>query len=134
MHPPDGDLGAFAALGDPGAREFRIGEEPWPLCGLLVRVGAQVHAYLNRCPHAGHRLNLRPGDFLTPDGGFLICRSHGALFERATGCCVAGPCVGEGLVRLPVEVIGGRVRLAVPLGTAPKAPGGGPPAAAMLAR
>jgi len=119
MTAPVGDAGPLCRLedlADPGSREFRVGGGDWPLRGLLVRIGDGVHAYVNRCPHAGHALNLRPDDFLTPDGALLICRSHGALFEPATGRCVAGPCVGAALQRIPVEVVAGSVRLVAGVG------------------
>jgi nitrite reductase/ring-hydroxylating ferredoxin subunit len=80
--------------------------------GILVRIGDTVHAYLNRCPHAGRQLNFLPDRFLTPDGELIQCLAHGALFDKASGLCVAGPCVDEALTRLPVEVSGGVVRLA----------------------
>jgi nitrite reductase/ring-hydroxylating ferredoxin subunit len=103
---------ALAELDDPGSRAFTIGRGDWPLRGLVVRRGTEVHAYFNRCPHAGHPLNLRPHDFLTPDRSLLLCHSHGALFELTTGLCVAGPCAGASLRRVPVEVVGGYVLLA----------------------
>ena len=103
---------ALAELGDPGSRAFTIGRGDWPLRGLVVRRGAEVHAYVNRCPHAGHPLNLQPHDFLTLDRSLVLCRSHGALFEITTGLCVAGPCAGSQLRRVPVEVEGGYVLLA----------------------
>ena len=105
-------LCALAELEDPGSRAFRVGRGDWPLSGLVVRRGAEVHAYVNRCPHAGHPLNLRPHDFLTLDRSLLLCHSHGALFELTTGLCVAGPCAGAALRRVPVEVAGGYVLLA----------------------
>jgi nitrite reductase/ring-hydroxylating ferredoxin subunit len=110
--PGDTDLGLLEDLPDPCAREVRVGAGDWPLRIVLVRVGERVHAYQNRCPHAGHPLNLRPDDFLTPDGRLLICRSHGALFERETGRCVEGPCAGAALRRLPLALVDGRLRLA----------------------
>ena len=103
---------ALAELRDPGSRAFTIGRGDWPLRGLVVRRGAEVHAYVNRCPHAGHPLNLQPHDFLTLDRSLVLCRSHGALFEITTGLCVAGPCAGRHLRRVPVEVEGGYVLLA----------------------
>jgi nitrite reductase/ring-hydroxylating ferredoxin subunit len=103
---------ALAELDDPGSRAFTIGRGDWPLRGLVVRRGAEVHAYVNRCPHAGHPLNLQPHDFLTLDRSLVLCRSHGALFEISTGRCVAGPCTGRHLRRVPVEVVGGYVLLA----------------------
>jgi nitrite reductase/ring-hydroxylating ferredoxin subunit len=93
-------------------RAFTVGGGDWPLSGFVVRRGDGVHAYRNRCPHAGHPLNLRPHDFLTPDRSMIVCCSHGALFEIATGYCVDGPCAGQSLEALPVEVLAGHVLLA----------------------
>ena len=42
--------------------------------------------------------------FFTPDRKFLICQTHGATYDPATGYCVGGPCQGDSLRRLPVEV------------------------------
>jgi nitrite reductase/ring-hydroxylating ferredoxin subunit len=102
---------ALADLDDPGSRAFTIGRGDWPVRGLVVRRHGAVHAYVNRCPHAGHPLNLRPHEFLTPDRSLVVCNSHGALFEMATGYCVTGPCAGASLRRIPVEVRAGFVLL-----------------------
>jgi len=99
-------------LADYPCRAFRVGEGPWPLSGFLVRKGDDVHAYLNRCPHAGHPLNIRPDRFLTPDRSLIVCCSHGALFDMETGYCVDGPCAGESLTRIPIETEAGFVLLA----------------------
>jgi len=103
---------ALDDLAEVPARGFVIGEGPWPLSGLVVRKGNTVHAYVNRCPHAGHPLNLRPDAFLTPDRSLIVCSSHGALFELGTGYCVDGPCAGQSLTRVPVELVHGYVLLA----------------------
>ena len=102
---------ALDDLAERPSRAFTIGGGSWPLSGLVVRKGDRVHAYRNRCPHAGHPLNLRPHDFLTPDRSLIVCCSHGALFEIATGYCVDGPCSGQSLEALPVEVLAGHVLL-----------------------
>ena len=94
----------FTDLADGTSRAFSVGEGDWPLRGFLVRQGNEVFAYVNRCPHAGHPLNFRPDEFLTPDRTLIMCRSHGALFEIADGRCVAGPCVGQSLRELPVRI------------------------------
>jgi nitrite reductase/ring-hydroxylating ferredoxin subunit len=108
-------LCALRELDDPGSRAFTIAVDEdrssWPLRGLVVRRGALVRAYVNRCPHAGHPLNLRPHDFLTPDRTLLLCNSHGALFEISTGFCVAGPCSGARLPSVPIEIRDGYVLL-----------------------
>jgi nitrite reductase/ring-hydroxylating ferredoxin subunit len=95
-----------------GARGFTIGGGDWPLRGFVVRSGARVYGYVNRCPHAGHPLNLLPGRFLSPDGTLILCSSHGALFEKSTGLCVAGLCAGRALAPLALDVRSGFVMLA----------------------
>jgi nitrite reductase/ring-hydroxylating ferredoxin subunit len=110
-------LGHLAELPEGAAREFALDESEWPLTGFLVRTADAVHAYLNRCPHALRQLNFRPDGFLNADGTLIQCSSHGALFEKDTGLCVAGPCVGESLRRLPVALANGEVRLTEDLDT-----------------
>jgi nitrite reductase/ring-hydroxylating ferredoxin subunit len=105
-------LCAVRELSDPGARGFTVGEGDWPLQGFLVRRGSVVRAYINRCPHAGHPLNLLPHRFLTPDRSLIVCSSHGALFEFDTGYCVDGPCPGQSLSALAIEIKDGYVLLA----------------------
>ena len=99
-------------LGAQGVRAFTIGGGDWPLRGFVVRAGPQVRGYVNRCPHAGHPLNLLPDRFFTPDGALILCSSHGALFEKLTGYCVAGPCAGRSLTPVPLKVVSGYVLLA----------------------
>lgn len=101
-----------ADLEGAGARAFTIGRGDWPLRGLIVRAGREVHGYVNRCPHAGHPLDLIPGRFLTAEGSLLLCSSHGALFEKATGYCVAGPCAGRTLTGVALKIESGYVMLA----------------------
>ena len=94
-----------------GARGFTLGSGDWPLRGFVVRVGDTVRGYLNRCPHAGHPLDLLPQRFLTADGTLILCSSHGALFEKATGLCEAGPCAGRALTPIALQVRSGFVLL-----------------------
>jgi nitrite reductase/ring-hydroxylating ferredoxin subunit len=102
----------LADLEPHGARGFTFGGGAWPLRGLIVRHGSEVRGYVNRCPHAGHPLDLRPHRFLTPDRVMILCSSHGALFEKDAGRCLAGPCAGEQLRAVPLEVIGDIVLIA----------------------
>ena len=71
-----------------------------------------VRAWLNVCPHAGRRLDWAPGKFLRAKDGMLVCAAHGASFELANGVCVAGPCRGESLRAVAVEVRDGGISLA----------------------
>jgi len=76
-----------------------------------VRAGAEVRAYVNRCPHQLYRMNLLPDDLLTADRRHILCEMHDALFEKDTGLCIAGPCLGRSLWSLPIQVDGARVLL-----------------------
>ena len=92
-----------------------IGLDPNPRGGafrvLVVRRGARVWAYRNRCPHRGLPLDFEPGSFLTPDGAFIMCTNHVALFRIEDGICTDGPCKGAGLPTVAVQVHGDQVRI-----------------------
>jgi len=94
-----------------GCREFRLGSGDWPLRGFVVEVAEGVRAYVNRCAHLDFPLNYMPHQFLTHDGALIQCFVHGAIFEKATGLCVGGPCSGLSLIALPVRVESGYVLL-----------------------
>lgn len=58
---------------------------------FAIRHRGQVHAYLNRCSHVAMELDWRANHFFDEDRLFLVCASHGALFDPATGQCKGGP-------------------------------------------
>lgn len=78
---------------------------------VLYREGDRVRAWLNVCPHAGRRLDWAPGQFLRSKDGWLVCAAHGAGFELERGECVSGPCRGQSLRAVAVEVRDGAVWL-----------------------
>ena len=102
----------LADLEESGSRGFTVGGGDWPLRGFVVRCGNEVRGYVNHCPHAGHPLDLRPHRFLTPDRTLILCSSHGALFEKEAGLCLAGPCAGTRLRAVPLELVGDFVLIA----------------------
>ena len=97
-------VGPLEELGDPGCREFSIGNGDWPFRGFVVRKGEHVYAYQNFCAHVGHPLNWKPDSFLTKEGKAIICASHGAMYEIETGNCFAGPCKGRSLRPIQAEI------------------------------
>jgi nitrite reductase/ring-hydroxylating ferredoxin subunit len=105
---------ALDDLPDPGALEFSFGAGEWPVPAFVVRYRGEVHAYVNRCPHAGYLLNWGSNSFFAPEGSLLTCTAHGAMFEANTGECVAGPCIGQGLHSLEIEIVDGQVLLREP--------------------
>ena len=109
VHVRDGlRLLAVADIPDGGAREVEAVVDGVAESVILVRAGPTVCAYLNVCPHAGHRLDWSPGQFLF-DKDRLVCAVHGASFERASGLCVGGPCRGDSLRPVAVRVVDGWV-------------------------
>lgn len=82
--------------------ELDLGQGPEP-CFLLHWQGRWL-AYRNQCPHQGLTLNWQPGHFLSADGAWLECINHGALFQIEDGHCIYGPCRGQRLSALALEV------------------------------
>jgi nitrite reductase/ring-hydroxylating ferredoxin subunit len=103
---------ASAALpeGGKGVR-FALRSHPGEEKGFAVRHSGKVCAFVNRCPHLGTELDWQPGEFFEESGVYLVCSTHGAIFEPATGFCVAGPCRGASLESLQVRESRGDVFL-----------------------
>lgn len=72
---------------------------------VLLRQGRQVLAYRNRCPHLGIELNFMPDAFLDMEKRYIQCANHSALFQMEDGLCVWGPCQGEALTAVAVQVV-----------------------------
>jgi nitrite reductase/ring-hydroxylating ferredoxin subunit len=116
---------AAAALAEGGAG-VRFG---WPGPegegkGFAVRHDGAVRAFVNRCPHLGVELDWQPGEFFEASGLYLVCSTHGALFEPESGRCIAGPCRGARLQAIAVEEREGRILIHDDCPDAP--PGDGP--------
>ena len=77
--------------------------------GFVVNYRGSFYAYLNRCCHIPMPMDWFENQFLSEDGRFIICATHGATYDPATGECVGGPCPGEHLERLPLHVLDGTI-------------------------
>jgi nitrite reductase/ring-hydroxylating ferredoxin subunit len=75
--------------------------EPAP--AFVVRQNGKVHGYLNRCAHVAMELDWQEGVFFDFEGRDLLCSTHGATYDTATGRCIGGPCNGSPLVKLRLE-------------------------------
>jgi nitrite reductase/ring-hydroxylating ferredoxin subunit len=64
------------------------------LTAFVVRYGLEPRAYLNRCAHLPMELDWTEGEFFESSGLYLMCATHGALYEPDTGPCAGGPCRG----------------------------------------
>ena len=106
-------LATLESIEDGGFAEAEAEIDGSPESLILHRDGQAVRAWLNVCPHAGRRLDWAPGQFLNSKDGLLVCAVHGASFELQRGECVAGPCRGDCLKAVAVEVSDGAVLLAL---------------------
>ena len=82
--------------------------------GFVIRFRGSVRAYVNRCPHMGTELDWQPGELFDASGAYLVCSTHGALFEPLTGYCVAGPCRGASLQEIAAVEFDGKVLVSCP--------------------
>ena len=101
---------ALLADGGPGMR-FVVKGAAGHQAAFAVRWGGQVYAYLNRCAHVPVELDWEEGRFFDADKLYLLCATHGALYDPATGACLSGRCQGRGLVPLAVVERDGHIYL-----------------------
>lgn len=94
-------------IADGKARNFVLQMRDGRFHGFVVRRTDAVHGYVDRCPHMGVPLAQVLDEYLTPDGAYIACHWHGALFHITGGACVGGPCVGQALIPWPVHVVDG---------------------------
>jgi nitrite reductase/ring-hydroxylating ferredoxin subunit len=83
---------------------------PGGFTGLFaVRHGDAIFVYVNACPHIGTPLEWTADRFLSHDGSLIICATHGAEFRIADGECLRGPCFGERLEPVMIQIKDGTV-------------------------
>lgn len=83
----------------------------------VVRQGGEVFVWLNDCPHEHRPMEFRQDQFLSGDGGHIVCYAHSAHFDLRSGHCFAGPCMGQHLIAVPAQVRDGAVWIAAELPT-----------------
>ena len=97
-------LAALDEIADGAARNFVLQMRAGRFHGFVVRRGDAAVGYVDRCPHMGVPLAQELDNYLTSDGGLVVCSWHRALFEIGDGLCVGGPCRGARLTSWPVAV------------------------------
>lgn len=78
---------------------------------FIVRFQGLPRAYFNQCGHVPVELDWQEGEFFDDSRLYLMCSTHGALYDPASGRCMAGRCAGRGLKPLCVEEREGRIYL-----------------------
>jgi len=100
---------------EPGTtKKFTMRRGGRELEALLVNYQGFHFAYVNRCPHTGITLDWVNNQFFSSDNRYLMCATHGAVFEPPTGECIWGPCVGLSLQSLPIEIDDGQIYARLP--------------------
>ena len=74
---------------------------------LLHAIIAKPYVDVNSCPHLGVPLDWVPDRFLSPSGDRIVCATHGAEFRVTDGQCTHGPCLGDRLEPVMIEIKAG---------------------------
>ena len=70
---------------------------------VLLGSDGEPLAYLHRCRLLPVPIDGGTRQYLTHDGAYLLCGTHGALYRRDDGVCIAGPCLHLALEPLPLR-------------------------------
>ncbi|HEY8515974.1 MAG TPA: Rieske 2Fe-2S domain-containing protein [Candidatus Binatia bacterium] len=76
---------------------------------FVVNWQGQLRAYVNRCRHIPMTMDWVENQFFDEAGEFLVCPTHGALYEPDRGECVFGPACGKALYAVPLVEQGDEV-------------------------
>ena len=107
-------VGAVGEIEHGKSKKFTLQRGQRDLEALLVNFEGQHFAYINRCPHTGITLDWVNNQFFSSDNRYIMCATHGAVFEPPTGECIWGPCVGLSLQSVPVEIDEGWIYARLP--------------------
>ena len=99
------------AAGAPSRCETRAPSPARSHGAFAIRFGGRVYAYINRCAHIPTQLDWMEGEFFEASKLYLICSTHGAVYEPESGRCAGGPCRGRGLQPLAVSERDGHIYL-----------------------
>jgi len=61
---------------------------------FAIRYQGRAHAYLNRCTHVAMELDWQADHFFDDSASWLLCTTHGAVYDPGSGECRGGPCRG----------------------------------------
>jgi nitrite reductase/ring-hydroxylating ferredoxin subunit len=78
---------------------------------FVINYHGHFHAYVNRCRHVPMAMDWVDNEFFAEQGRYLMCQTHNAYYDPASGECVAGPpsTCGKFLYRVPLEILNGSI-------------------------
>ncbi len=94
----------ISEINDPASRGFSAKYCDRIIEGFIVHKDGHFFAYRNECPHTGAPLDWVEHQFLDKDSAQIQCAVHDARFDIQSGLCVSGPCAGDSLYQLEVEI------------------------------
>ena len=72
---------------------------------FVVKKKGQLYGYTDICPHYGDTtLPWCKHGYLDGSGTVIVCAAHGAQFDIETGECFSGPCYGQSLTAIPLDI------------------------------
>jgi nitrite reductase/ring-hydroxylating ferredoxin subunit len=83
---------------------------------FAINFRGEFHGYVNRCRHVPMAMDWVENQFFAEEGRYLMCQTHNAYYEPASGECIAGPptACGKFLYRVPLEIEGGVIYAIAP--------------------
>ena len=87
-----------------GEKGFRFEVTDWTrtYAAFVIRSTEGVAGFVNQCAHMALELDWSPGEFFDNDGQYLVCATHGALYDPKTGAGVSGAWRGRPLRALSI--------------------------------
>lgn len=87
------------------AKGFPIGGNPKSKV-IVLRHKGRLIGWLDSCPHyaGGTPMAWRTNAYLNGDKTMIVCASHGATFDKESGECTLGPCLGQSLTPVPLRI------------------------------
>jgi nitrite reductase/ring-hydroxylating ferredoxin subunit len=78
---------------------------------FVINFRGRFHAYVNRCRHVPMAMDWVDNQFFAEEGRYLMCQTHNAYYEPASGECIVGPpdACGKMLYRVPLEIEHGSI-------------------------
>ena len=85
---------------DSSTYRFTFDEDGKEKSGFVIFFDNTYHVYRNECQHLPVELDWQENEFLDDEKIFIVCATHGAIYEPSTGECIVGPCQGSFLKKI----------------------------------